>query len=156
MSQVLLTLGAVVVILVVVFGGVVIWLRGLKRSVAEELRHRLAARGIRLMDESANCLGLESAGLLQVRGNGCLAATGHEIEFLMWKPRKAFLIPRSEILGVESARSHLGKTKGVKLLKVRFRNEKGEPDSIAWAVRELDAWLAELAGDASGADEPEQ
>jgi len=38
----------------------------------------------------------------------------------------------------------MGKTKDVRLLKVFFHNENGQPDSAAWQVKDLEAWLALL------------
>jgi hypothetical protein len=82
-----------VVIAVSVVAGVVLLLlliSGTTRSVvsryagpvAEEVRTRLRADREVMMDETANYLGLESAGAGQVRGNGCLALTDREILFL--------------------------------------------------------------------------
>ena len=97
------------------------------------------------MDESANCFGIESAGAWQIRGNGCLAATGDEVLFIMWVPRRELLIPRTRIIAVERTRSHLGKTIGRPLLRVRFTNDSGDEDSVAWYVKDLPAWEAALS-----------
>ena len=96
------------------------------------------------MDESANCFGVESAGVWQVRGNGCLAATDDEILFIMWLPRRELRISREWITAVERTRSHLGKTIGRELLRVRFTNRSGDPDAVAWHVKDLPAWEATL------------
>jgi hypothetical protein len=93
-----------------------------------------------LLDGSANFFGVESRGAAQMRGNGCLGASADEVFFIMWLPRREFSIPRSRITAVERVRSHLGKRIGRDLLLVRFTNEEGKPDSIAWYVKDLSAW----------------
>ena len=97
------------------------------------------------MDDGANTFGVESRGRAQIRGNGCLAATAKEIVFLMWFPRREVRIPRSAITAVERTKWHLGKSVGRTLLRVRFTNDEGRPDSVAWWVRDLPAWEELLA-----------
>ena len=46
---------------------------------------------------------------------------------------------------MERASSHLGKSIFRPLLRVRFVDELGNPDSVAWFVRDLPAWEAALA-----------
>lgn len=95
-------------------------------------------------DESANFFGVESRGKGQVRGNGYLAASPGQILFVMWMPRRELAIPRHRVTAVERTRSHLGKSVGRELLRVRFTNDAGEPDSAAWLVRDLGAWESAL------------
>jgi hypothetical protein len=122
-----------------------VFFRKTRRKVAEEVRSRLGFDGIVAMDDMANCFGVESAGMAQIRGNGCLAATDEEILFLMWVPRKELRIPRGQVTAVERTRSHLGKTIFRDLLRVRFVNDAGQPDSVAWYVRNLPEWDAALS-----------
>ncbi|HEX5712224.1 MAG TPA: hypothetical protein VFX85_02795 [Solirubrobacterales bacterium] len=100
-----------------------------------------------LREGDANSFGVESAGALQVRGNGTLALTEEELLFAQWVPNRLLRIPRPAILEVTTARAHLGKTMGRKLLKVVWTNERGERDSVALWVKDLDGWLAELGAD---------
>ena len=118
------------------------WLR--RRAVAE-VRSRLGADPILMMDDRANSFGIESAGKAQIRGNGCLAATSHQVVFVMWLPRREIRIDRAAITAVERATSHLGKTMFRPLLRIRFIDPAGRPDSVAWFVRDLPAWEAVLA-----------
>lgn len=117
----------------------------LRRKVAGEVRAMLGEGAIALIDESALSLGLESLGKLQARGNGCLALTGELVLFRQWLPRRDFRIPRDAIVAIEEPRAHLGKTYGRKLLRIRFTNEAGAPDSIALLVSDLPAWQVALA-----------
>jgi hypothetical protein len=117
----------------------------LGRRVAEQVRARLGADRILLIDERANSFGVESGGKAQIRGNGCLALTAGELLFLMWIPRRELRIERGRITSVERASSHLGKSIFRPLLRIRFIDELGRADSVAWFVRDLQAWEAALA-----------
>ncbi len=92
-------------------------------------------------------LGLESRGKGQVRGNGLLALTADELRFEQLVPRRETLIPLADVTAVETKRWWLGKSVGSKLLCVRWRSPDGTEDAMAWAVRDLDAWLAALAAE---------
>lgn len=115
-----------------------------RRSAAEEVRAGLG-HDVLVIDERANCYGVESEGVTQIRGNGCLALGRDTLLFRMWIPRKEIAIPRQRITAVERARSHLGKTQGRELLRVRFTTPEGTEDSVAWLVRDLPAWEAALS-----------
>lgn len=98
-----------------------------------------------LREDDANSFGVESAGKWQVRGNGNLALTEHDLLFAQWVPSKLVRIPRNSIVEVTTPRSHLGKTMARKLLKVTWTTELGTQDSIALWVKDLDGWLEALA-----------
>jgi hypothetical protein len=102
------------------------------------------AGSVPLREDDANSFGVESAGAWQVRGNGNLALTEDELLFAQWVPNRLVRIPRSSIVEVTTARSHLGKSVWRKLLKVVWTNELGEQDSIGLWVRDLDGWLEAL------------
>lgn len=121
-----------------------LFFRKRRRRIATEVHARLGAGSIVAEEDGANFFGVESRGAAQLRGNGHLAASADEIVFVMWLPRRELTIPRSRITGVERAKSHLGKTIGRELLRVRFTNDGGEPDSVAWFVRDLAAWESAL------------
>jgi len=94
------------------------------------------------VSESANYFGLESKGLKQIRGNGVLILTKDKLYFEMWiKPKTIIEIPIDSIQKIESVKSHLRKSRFQKLLKVIFTNERGNMDSVAWLVRDLDEWM---------------
>lgn len=100
-----------------------------------------------LREEDANSFGIESAGKWQVRGNGNLALTEHELLFAQWVPNRLVRIPRRSIVEVTTTRSHLGKTIFRDLLKVVWTTELGAQDSIALWVKDLDGWLAALGAE---------
>jgi hypothetical protein len=109
--------------------------------------HREHLQGLDLLLEEpgATSLGVESEGPWQVRGNGNLALTEEELLFAQWVPKRLLRIPRSSIVEVSKANSHLGKWIGRPLLKVTWTRDDGEGDSIALWARNLDRWLAELS-----------
>jgi len=96
------------------------------------------------MDDTADSFGVTSAGAGQIRGNGCLAATADGLLFVQWAPKKRLWIPRTRILKVGGASTHLGKSTGDALLRVEFRTEAGLVDSAAWLVHDLPTWLEML------------
>ena len=117
-------------------------------TVEPALQRRIGAayapETIVLKDLKAVTLGLESRGVLQGRGNGALVLSADELCWMRFVPESADLrIPREHITKVDTVRSHLGKTYGRDLLRVTFTND-GQPDSMAWYVTDLGAWLTRL------------
>jgi hypothetical protein len=98
-----------------------------------------------LREDDANSFGVESAGAWQVRGNGILALTRHELLFVQWAPSRLLRVPRKSIVEGTTTRSHLGKTVGRDLLKVVWTTELGAQDSIALWVKDLDGWREALS-----------
>ena len=118
------------------------------RLVARSLLPRIAARTrpgeVLLQDLKANSLGQTSRGVTQARGNGGLVLTPSELLFFQALPPRELSIPLGQITEVKTVRSQLGKTYFRDLLFVAFRTESG-PDSVAWYVRDLAAWLSALS-----------
>jgi hypothetical protein len=111
------------------------------------LRRRAAEHfaGLTLLrEDDANSFGVESAGAWQVRGNGSLGLTKHELLFAQWVPNRLLRIPRSSIVEVTTTRSQLGKTIRRDLLKVVWTTELGTRDSIVLWVGDLRGWLSAL------------
>jgi hypothetical protein len=97
-----------------------------------------------LRDLGALTFGLESRGVFQARGNGALVLTPDELGWFQLIPeRNSLRIRRESITKVDTVKAHLGKTYGRDLLRVTFTNN-GKPDSMAWYVMDLDAWLSKL------------
>ena len=106
----------------------------------DEILGGLTNENIILLSPSANFFGQQSKGHKQIRGNGVLALTNDKLYFEMWKPKKKLQISLTSIEGIETPKSHLGKSKFKPLLKIIFRNEKDDPDSATWLVRDLPKW----------------
>jgi hypothetical protein len=140
-----------VIITLAVVGGLTL-LFGLLAMVTKKVRAageaRIAQRygsGASLLrtEPDANFFGVQSGGMGQIRGNGALALARNELWFSLYMPQREVLIPLGDVLEATTARSHLGKSVGRKLLLVRFRAAGGE-DSVAWAVRDVDGWIAAI------------
>jgi hypothetical protein len=96
-----------------------------------------------MKDLKANSFGLESAGVMQLRGNGGLVLTQKQLHFFMFVPKREICIPLSAISEFTFTKSHLGKATIYDLLKVRFSSE-GESDSVAWYVTDPAAWKSKI------------
>jgi hypothetical protein len=121
-------------------------LRRLRDDTAHEVSDRLGADAVVKLDDVVRFFGLSSAGMFQIRGNGCLAATDDQLLFRLWIPRREVLIERASVTAIDTPRSHRGKATLRRLLRVTYTNLKGERDAAAWEVRDLDAWLRALSG----------
>jgi hypothetical protein len=96
------------------------------------------------MKGDANFLGIESQGVMQIRGNGILLVTDTDLVFGMFQPTRDFLISLAIIEKIKLAKSHLTKTVFQLLLKVYFTNEEGAADNAAWWVANPAEWKNEL------------
>jgi len=124
-----------VIVLLIVLGVVVLVVSTAVRKRADAARDRFPNA---IIVAGANFFGQESRGKSQVRGNGTLVLTETELYFEQLLPRREFHIPISRMQAVDTPRSHLGKSVGRRLLRVVFRNDSGDLDSIAWYVRDVD------------------
>ncbi|MGQ4873219.1 MAG: hypothetical protein ACP6IY_04010 [Promethearchaeia archaeon] len=96
------------------------------------------------IDKFANFFGKESRSLVQIRGNGVLFLTNSKLIFELFLPKRRFEILINDILNIEVVKSHLKKTKLRPLLKVIFKNEREEIDSVAWLVKDLQLWKEKI------------
>jgi hypothetical protein len=122
----------VAVILVIVF----IALRRMAAAREQAARERFPTA--KAIVSGALLYGQESRGVTQMRGNGTLVLTNTELYFERWLPRREFRIPLTAIQAIETPTSYLGKTNFRPLLKVVFRNEAGNTDSMAWLVPDVE------------------
>ena len=102
---------------------------------------------------AATCLGLESAGAGQGKGTGTLVLTDEGVAFAQWRPDRLIRVPRSAITEVDTTRSYLDKTMNADMLRIGWTAE-GNPDTVAFFVRELDPWLADLGGHRGADSQP--
>lgn len=121
--------------------------RAAVRGVAAQARalidqHYPAGSAVK-SDDMVNFFGLESKGVMQMRGNGGLVLTRDELCFLPLVGGATLRIPLRAIRAVSEVRSHLGKTVGRPLLRVEYDGEGG-PDAVAWFVNDVSAWQAKL------------
>jgi hypothetical protein len=105
----------------------------------DEIVQKFSKQGIRIKG-NANFFGIESHGVMQIRGNGILLLTDAALVFGMFRPKRDFVIPLASIEKIVLARSHLAKTVFQPLLKVYFINEEGDADSVAWWTDNPGEW----------------
>ncbi|MFX0005237.1 MAG: hypothetical protein ACFFA7_02020 [Promethearchaeota archaeon] len=110
-----------------------------KRRI-NEIHQKYKDKKLLLVDDISNFFGLESSGVLKVRGNGVLLLTEEELFFGMWKPKIDLVISIKSIIEVLNPKSHMHRSMFQPLLKVVFTNDNGVVDSAAWYVRKLDDW----------------
>jgi hypothetical protein len=144
---IILTVGGMVLLFVVLTA---VMLRMLFRLGAQGADQKLMAKlgnpEVLLRDDMANCFGVKSIGVVQLRGNGVLVLTRDVLAFQPWFRAEAIVIERARITAAKTSRSHLGKAIGRDLLAVEFTDPKqGDArDEVAWYVRTLPPWLAAL------------
>ena len=109
-------------------------LRKIFNKRIEEIMQKYSKRGLQI-EQEANFFGIESHGIMQIRGNGILLLTNTDLVFGLFRPVRDFVIPLAKIEKIELVESHLTKTVFQPLLKVYFINEEGAMDSMAlWVV----------------------
>ncbi len=147
------------VVIAIVVGAVVLFvaifaiaLRAVARAAKE---HEAAARrefpNAALVDSGALFFGQESRGAAQLRGNGTLVLTDAEMVFKQWVVDREFRVPLGWIVAIEKPRSFLGKSQFVELLCVKYRDDAGKDDAMAWRVRDLSGWIQAIERARSGA-----
>jgi len=94
---------------------------------------------------AATALGRTDLADGPLQGTGTLVLTPDELGFAQWRPLAVMRIRRSDIAAVDTTREHLGKTMKSDVLRVTWRAE-GVDEQVAFFVRDLDAWLADLGG----------
>ncbi len=101
------------------------------RNRINEITEKFKDKKVLISSSSANFFGQESLRKNQIGGNGVLILTEKDLIFEMWIPKKKLIIPLNSIIKIITPKSHLGKIKFRSLLKVIFKNEKNESDSVA-------------------------
>ena len=139
--EIVIVVGVVVVGVVGVVG-LLLWIRR-ARSAARDTLNQLAGTP-HLVDEGASCFGQTSTQGRVYAGYGCLGNADEELIFVLWSDRATLQIRHDDITAVEIVHSHLNRSKGARLLKITWE-VAGHEDSVAWAVANIEAWLAALS-----------
>ena len=132
------------------------FLRRLERRRADEVLRRFDGARVLGATSNANYFGTESLGRGQLRGNGVMVLTEDALHYEMWAPIRSVRIPVSRMVRTENARSHLGRSVLRPLLKVVFENDRGETDSCAWLVRDVETWRRALSSMIAARRAPEE
>ena len=132
---------ALIIVLVVglIIGAVLVVVFGVLGRVTRKRAALIAERfpNAKLIVPMANFFGQESKGVAQLRGNGVMVITSSELYFQQLVTNKEWHIPFGTMQAVETAKSHLGKTVGRPLLKIRYVNPEGRIDTVAWWLRNV-------------------
>ena len=134
MNVVVLVVG-LVLLFAVIFAVVIVGVSAAAKK--SEAAARAEFPNARRIESGALFFGQESRGAAQARGNGTLIFTDDELVFKQWVVNRDFRIPYRSIQSIDSPKSFLGKTQGVALFCVRYTNESGEEDAMAWRVKNL-------------------
>lgn len=132
--------GSLILGLGIVFAILRVWIGKFRARVQAQF----AADEIVLADWFANNFGVQSRGVVQLRGNGALVLGKDALLFVMMATKTELRIPLGSVTAVSFAKSHLGKTVGRKLLAIDFINEAGAADRVALLVRQPDVWQQAL------------
>jgi hypothetical protein len=114
-------------------------LRSLEGPLSARIAAALAPEAILRSDLAANCFGVASKGVWQVRGNGALVLARDGLHFFMVLPADHFHVPVGTITGLSFRKHFLGKATIYDLLVVDFE-AGGRADSAAWFVRDPRGW----------------
>lgn len=121
-----------------------IFLRKRKEEISSYIKEKYGNNKIIAANINVSSFGQESKGLKQLRGNGCLVLSKDELYFEMFFPKKKWVIPMQAISLVEKTKTHLNKWSVFSLLKVNYLNPKGDIDSLAWAIKDVDQWIERI------------
>lgn len=129
--------------------GIKILLSSIFRKLQGEIRERFSEADIVRQSIGANFFGEQSKGGNQVRGNGALVLTKDQLFFLRAVPRKEYIIPISKIINITLPKSFNGKSIFRPLLCVHY-DTGGNPDALAWAVKDPGEWKKTIESMISG------
>ncbi|QDG50497.1 hypothetical protein FIV42_07055 [Persicimonas caeni] len=118
------------------------WSHRKRDGAAAEVRELLGEDNILLCDTSALFDGVASEGMLQTRGNGCLALTKAGLLFVWWHSREKIQIPVSHLRGVERVPSRRNGVTGRELIRIHTRDGAGADDTVSFYVEKVAAWVA--------------
>jgi len=136
-------------LLAVLVGGLLAFSVIMRRARKRSLRaadSRCAGEDVIYRDPAAVYIGRESRGDRQLRGNGVFVLTREKVFFTLWLPRREVAIPLERIRGVDTPRQFLGRSVGRRLLRIRYVDAEGHPDTAAWFVRGLEDCCRFLRG----------
>lgn len=134
----------IILFIVITLGLAYILVNVILRKKAIDVMNKIGKENILMITSSANFFGQKSAGFAQISGNGILLLTKDKLYFQLLLPKKIIEIPLEKIERIEESISHLGKTKGSKLMKIIYINESNSTDSCAWLVRHHKEWVNKL------------
>ncbi len=137
-----LILGSTALVILIILGGALLLLTLTLRREAQRWRDA----GVTFIREpaSANYRGHASINI-PVKGNGLLALTHIDLRFRRILPRSEFIIPLTDITGVELRKSWKHSYRpGFPVLVVHY-HAGADQDAIGFMVRDVQDWAAAIA-----------
>ncbi len=136
--------------LLIGFGSIIIiwffvYLKRKQDQTEENFQKRFSGKNIRLLDKYAMFIAQESDGYSHFRGMGYLVLTDDELYFERQLGNKVIPLPITSIVQVGDTKRLGGQNPGKTMLKISFKDNNGENDSIALCVKELAQWKKEIA-----------
>jgi type II secretory pathway pseudopilin PulG len=128
------------VLLTVVLYVVLMQVRVRQMKQANQLLDEYQEENILAYTTSANYLGIESAGMGQVRGNGFLMLTSSFLLLERMAPKHRLQIPLRKIFRVDQVSSFLGRRNIKPILRISFTNDEGEQDTLGILLKDPDKW----------------
>ena len=134
-------------ILFVIIGLVAVFSYIKKKQIEleESFQKRFAGKTIRCMDKYALFIAQQSDGYSHFRGTGYLVLTDQELYYERQFGHKVISIPLASIVDVGETLRLGGQSTGRSMLKVAFKDQKGQEDAVAWRVKQLHRWQDEIS-----------
>ena len=135
-------------IICIIFVGIVIrffiHLKGRQGEMEADFQKRFTGKKIRFMDKHALYIARESDGYSHFRGQGYLVLTEDELFFERQLAKRIIEIPIGSIVEVGKTKRMAGQGPGM-MLKVVFKTQEGQQDTVGWRVKELERWINEIS-----------
>jgi hypothetical protein len=121
-----------------------IFLKKKQDKLEVDFQKRFSGKNIRRVDKTAVFKAQESHGYSQTQGMGYLILTDEELYFEMSLLNKVLSIPTASITRVGQTKRLKGVGTLRSMLLIEFMDDKGNKDSIALFVKEIELWKREI------------
>lgn len=121
-----------------------LWRR--QNLVMERIEGKIKGQKVIMPTEHIMFRAVESSGYSQSSGMGYIAFTEEFLYFELVLLDLVITVPISRLQGAEFVYRLKGVSPGRQMLRIMFINEKGEDDSIAINVKEMERWKKVISG----------
>ncbi|NRB41949.1 MAG: hypothetical protein HRU20_26320 [Pseudomonadales bacterium] len=115
-----------------------LWSR--QQLVLERVEEKIDGQNVILPTEHIMFRAVESSGYSQTSGMGYMALTEEALYFELVLLDLVITVPVGKLQGAEFVRRLKGVSPVKKMLRILFINDKGEKDSIAVNVKDMQLW----------------
>ncbi len=138
------TAGIIVPGLLIFVIAIVAIFAGRRWHTSRSLQRLLGDEAAVLFDARAVFFGSEMLHISAIREYGSLALTQQTIRFAGITPDITFAVEMASITAIQTPLAHLGHSGGNRLLWLSYIMPDGETDTVAWEVRHIEKWVAEI------------